>query len=159
MMYNSKLSRRVFKDDGKCYPFTNQQIDAVFNSGGLKFVAGNHALGFDLIEKCLKDLLASESNESKDYSLAVYDKSLPELSELGGSKAVNLILPECTWEFDSIIEYGTKLNQLPEQDRPILIVLCEEESLIRHVWNFIQRLSIFRFFGSSRLAWRRFSIG
>ncbi len=126
MMYNSKLSRRVFKDDGKCYPFTNQQIDAVFNSGGLKFVAGNHALGFDLIEKCLKDLLASESNESKDYSLAVYDKSLPELSELGGSKAVNLILPECTWEFDSIIEYGTKLNQLPEQDRPILIVLCEE---------------------------------
>lgn len=145
-MYNSKLSRRMFKDDGKCYPFTDQQIDAIFNSRGLKFVAGNHALGFDLIEKCLKELLASEFNKQKAYTLAVYSESFPELSELGGSESVSLVLPECMWEFDSMIEYGTKINQLPEQDRPIVIVLCDEAKAYQARMDYGSELGGFPFF-------------
>ena len=135
-MFSAGLYRGLFHSQelsGKCYPLTHQQIHTLFDTGGVKLVFGNNALGLDLVEKCLKDLLAPDiSNptvedfyQQKEYTLRVYQERLPALGELGGDSIVNLILPECPWEPGELQKYARELSGM--EASPLLIVLCDEK--------------------------------
>lgn len=135
-MFSAGLYRGLFRNRellGKCYPLTHQQIHTLFDNGGVKLILGNDALGLDLVETCLKDLLASDINnptvedfyQQKEYMLRIYREKLPAFGELGSDLTVNLILPECLWEPDELQEYAQRLNRM--EICPILIVLCDEK--------------------------------
>ncbi len=137
-MYNGSLYRSIFQDREsgcKCYPLTNQQIHSALDTGGIKMIIGSHMLGIDKVEKCLRELLAIDKEEphsydlyqQKAYSLRTYHSGLPDLDDLGGGLSVHLIYWECAWELEDILCYKQRVDGLEEQDRPILLLLCDEE--------------------------------
>lgn len=137
VMFNGMLYRNIFSRGGFvgcCYPLTNQQVHSIFDIGGVKFLAGSNALGLDLVEPCLRELLAADMEnpsfydlyQQKQYKLCSWHDQLPDIEELGDNLTVNIIFPECQWDIDTIKVYAQKLNDTAEQDRPILLVLCDE---------------------------------
>jgi len=136
-MYNGMLYRKKFNDTrlgDRCYPLTNQQIHSVLDEGGLKLIMGNQALGLDLVETCLRELLGRDANkpvnydlyQQKSYTIHTYHRKFPEWNELGDGRAVNLVCTGCEWDVKNLKRYGQKMNSISEQERPILIVLCDE---------------------------------
>lgn len=137
-MYNGTLYRSIFRDREagcKCYPLTNQQIHSALDTGGIKLIIGSHALGIDSIEKCLRELLALDMDhpsqydlyQQKKYKLYVHNTRFPDFEELGDSMSVHLVHWECTWKFEDLKPYKYRLDALEEQNRPILLLLCDEK--------------------------------
>lgn len=136
-MYNSMLRRKIFNRkglQGNCYPLTDQQIHSIFDGGGLKLLFGNHALGLDLVEQCLSEMFEAEtdqisdigSSQYKNYKLHICRESFPSLDRMGNRYDVYLVNPECSWNIENIQNYRQRLMNLEEQNRPYLLILCDE---------------------------------
>lgn len=148
-MYNGTLYRSIFRDRKtgcKCYPLTNQQIHSALDTGGIKLIIGSHALGIDIVEKCLRELLALDMDfpsaydlyQQKAYKLYVHVSKFPDAEKLGDNLSIHLVHWECAWETGDLKLCMHKLDALDEQKRPVVLLLCDEKKS----WRLWENLSV-----------------
>ena len=148
-MYNGTLYRGIFRDRKagcKCYPLTNQQIHSALDTGGIKLIIGSHALGIDNVEKCLRELLALDMDhpstydlyQQKAYKLYVHASKFPDVEKLGDNLSIHLVHWECAWEREDLKLCKHKLDALEEQQRPVVLLLCDE----KRSWRLWGNLSV-----------------